>query len=175
MLGRMEDFARQLQMAERLSAITRQIGFSLWQLQELEGVSAQYFVLLAQAEKGMGIAAGRALVEKAQSKTFGTTIHQMAKSGLLTPELEVRFTNLLAERNWLIHKSRATSRSAIHSDSAMHELLLRVGAMAEESNRLLDEITVLVESFVRKHGITERHITETANRLLEQWHAADAT
>lgn len=162
-------------MAERLSAITQQIGFTLWQLQELEGVSAQYFVLLAQAEKGMGIAAGRALVEKAQSKTFGATIHQMAKAGLLTPELEVCFTNLLAERNWLVHKSRATSRSAVHNDSAMHELLLRVGVMAEESSKLLDEITTLIESFIQKHGITERHIAETANRLLERWHATDET
>lgn len=121
----------------------------------------------------MGIATGRALVEKAQRKTFGSTIHEMAKAGLLTPEREARLTNLLTERNWLVHKSRASSRNAIHNDSAMHKLLLRVGAMAEESNRLLDEIAALVESFVRKHGITERHITETANRLLEQWHATD--
>lgn len=37
----MEGFGLQLQMAERLSAITQQIGFTLWQLQELEGVCAQ--------------------------------------------------------------------------------------------------------------------------------------
>ena len=107
----MTPHTHQHQIANRLSAVTQTVGFALWQLQELEGASAQYFVLLAQAEKGMGLVAGAALIEKAQSKTFGATIHQIAKAGLLSPELETRFTNLLAERNWLVHSSRATSRS----------------------------------------------------------------
>jgi uncharacterized protein YutE (UPF0331/DUF86 family) len=171
----MDVFEHQLQMAERLAAITQQIGFTLWQLQELEGVTAQYFVLLAQAHKGIGLTAGNALVEKAQAKTFGTTIREIAKAGLLAPELEVRFSNLLAERNWLVHKSRASSRSAVHNDDAMHKLLLRVDAMAEESNALLSEVGKLSERFVKQHGVSDQQVENNANQLLEQWHTADAT
>ena len=174
-LGRMDAFEHQLQMAERLTAITQKIGFTLWQLQELEGVTAQYFVLLAQAQKGMGLAAGNSLVEKAQAKTFGTTIREFAKAGLLAPELEVRFSNLLVERNWLVHESRAGSRSAVYSDDAMHKLLFRIEAMAEESNALLSEIGRLVDLFVKQHGVSDRQVENYANQLLEQWHAADAT
>ena len=47
-----------MQEAERLKIITQRIGFALWQIQELEGVSAQYFVIVTQAKKGMGEAAG---------------------------------------------------------------------------------------------------------------------
>ena len=72
----MSPIMHQLQLADRLSAITQKVGFALWQLQELEGVSAQYFVLLVQAEKGMGLNEANALIEKAQHKTFGATIHQ---------------------------------------------------------------------------------------------------
>ena len=43
---------------KRLDKITRGIGFALWQIQELEGVTAEYFVLLAQAKKEMGLDAG---------------------------------------------------------------------------------------------------------------------
>ena len=42
----------QIQKAERLAAITQKVGFTLWQLQELEGATAVYFVLVAQARRG---------------------------------------------------------------------------------------------------------------------------
>jgi len=170
----MESFAHHLQKADRLAAITQRVGFALWQLQEMEGVAAQYFVLVAQATLGMGLAAGNALIEKAQSKTFGATIHKITKAGLLSSELELRFTNLLSERNWLVHKSRSISRNAIYSDTAMQKLILRLDAITNESNALLRELSALVEYHVRKHGVTEEYIEETANQLLEQWHTSDA-
>jgi hypothetical protein len=76
----MDTFEHQLQKADRLSAITQQIGFAIWQIQELEGVTAQYLVLLTQAKNGTGLAVGNKLVEKAQAKTFGATIHQVINS-----------------------------------------------------------------------------------------------
>lgn len=171
----MDAFEHQLQKADRLSAITQRIGFAIWQIQELEGVTAQYLVLLTQAKKGMGLAAGNELVEKAQAKTFGATIHQIAKAGLLAKELEDRFCRLLDERNWLVHKSRASSRSAVQNDAAMNKLLVRVDAMTEEANALLSEIGVLVDRFVKQHGVSDRHVQEYTIQLLEQWHSADAT
>ena len=170
----MKDLAHQLEKADRLAAITQRIGFALWQIQELEGVSAQYFVLVVQAKKGMGLAAGNALEEKAKKKTFGETVHQITKAGLLSSELETRFTNLLSERNWLVHRSRADSRSAIHSDPEMQRLIVRLDEMAEESLSLLREIGALSEAQVKKHGVSEEHINEKAKELLEQWHASDA-
>ena len=53
----MHDLAGQLAMADRLAAITQQVGFALWQLQALEGATAQYYVLIAQAVRGMGVEA----------------------------------------------------------------------------------------------------------------------
>jgi hypothetical protein len=43
-----------MQKANLFNDITQRIGFALWQIQERERFSAQYFVLLAQAKKGMG-------------------------------------------------------------------------------------------------------------------------
>ena len=172
----MSHIMHQLQLADRLSAITQKVGFALWQLQELEGVSAQYFVLLVQAEKGMGLNEANALIEKAQHKTFGATIHQLTRAGLLSLGLDTRFTNLLAERNWLVHKSRASSRSAIHSDTSMNKLISRLDAIADESLALIKEVAVLVDRFVKIHGgITEQQINEKTNQLLEEWHASDAS
>lgn len=173
-LVRMSPLAKQLANADRLVAVTQSIGFALWQLQELEGVTAGYFVLIAQAKKGMGLAEGNALVEKAQGKTFGATLHQIGKAGLVSPEIEERFANLLAERNWLVHRSRADSRSAIYSDNAMSSLLARLEAMADESLALLKFIDAETTAFVQSHGVSMDYVAKVSKQLLEQWHAADA-
>jgi hypothetical protein len=164
----------QLEKAGRLAVITQKVGFALWQIQELEGVSAQYFVLMVQAKKGMGLDAGNILEEKAKKKTFGATIHQMTKAGLLSSKLESRLTNLLTERNWLVHKSRADSRSAIHNDLEIQKLLFRLDEMADESLSILREIGGLSEAYVKKHGVTEEYIKEQAKNILEQWHSSDS-
>ncbi len=161
-------------MADRLSVITQRIGFALWQVQELEGVSARCFVLLVQARKGMGLPEGNALVEKAQARTFGLTIRQLTNAGLLSSEIGARFTALLGERNWLVHRSRADSRSAVHNDPALLVLVSRLNAIADEAVVLIKEISALAERFVRRHAISAQHIDQMAQQLLEEWHAADA-
>lgn len=161
------------QRADRLGTVAEHVGFVLWQLQELEGCAAQCFALLAQASQGMGRAAGDALVEKAQSKTFGATIKQLEKVALLTPDVAARFATLLEERNWLVHRSRADSRGAIHGDAAAQKLMLRLETIAEEALALLKVLGGMAESFARQNGVSKSYIDQESQRLLSQWHRAD--
>jgi len=173
MLDCIKELGEQLPQADRLTVVTQRVGFAIWQIQELENVAVTYFVLAAQATKGMGLAAGTALEDKAKKKTFGATIHRMVEAGLLTLALEERFRKLLSERNWLVHRSRATSRSAIHRQSGMKRLVARIDAMSDEALELIRDVGELAESYVKMHGVSEQYITETAERLLAQWHAED--
>lgn len=127
----------------------------LWQFQELESVAAQYFVLVVEADEGMGLAAGNILIEKAQKKTFGATLARLAKAGLVAPKLERRLNDLLAERNWLVHNSRGGSRNVAHHDAATMKLVVRLDGIAAETLALLKEIAELTEAFVKRHGVTE--------------------
>ena len=149
----MDPLAAHFDKAQRLSEITQRVGFTLWQLQELEGVATTYFVLLAEAKRGMGTDAGEILVAKAQGRTFGVTIRQLKTAGLLTAELEQRFRKLLSERNWLVHSSRADSRAAVHSNSEFGALLFRLDRIAEEALALLREIGGLTKRHVISHGV----------------------
>jgi hypothetical protein len=146
----------------------------LWQLQELEGVAAQYFVLVVQAKRGMGQAAGDILTEKALGKTFGATIHEMTKAGLLDIDIETRFSDLLTERNWLVHKSRSQSRSAIYNDATAAKLMSRLDEIANESLVLLRKVGARAERHVKVLGVTQQFIDTTAAELLRQWHESDA-
>jgi hypothetical protein len=150
----MDTLAHQLEKADRLAAVTQSVGFALWQLQELEGASAEYFVLLTQAKQGMGLEAGNALVEKAQAKTFGATLRQIAKAGLIPTEIESRFTKLLSERNWLVHRSRLDSRNVIYRAHAMRDLIARLEVIADEALALLKYIGAGITAFTQKHGVS---------------------
>lgn len=164
-----------LQRTERLAAVTQQVGFALWQLQALEAGAAQYVVLLVQATQGMGRTAGEALVEKAQGRTFGTTLQQLAKAKLLDDDLAPRFSRLLGERNWLVHRSRADSRGAIESDGAAQKLLRRIEAIADEAEALMGAIRTLAERFVRERGVSIQDIDAATQQLLQQWQNADVS
>jgi hypothetical protein len=95
----------------------------------------QYYVLVVHAKPGMGFEAGQALVDKAQSKTFGSTITQLAKAKQLPQEVEARFQTVLKERNWLVHGSRSSSRNAIHDDQACNLRMPATAGAAREPNR----------------------------------------
>lgn len=77
----MNEFMQHIQKANRLEEITQRIGFAIWQLQELEGVSARYFVLLGQAQKGMGEVSGNELVKKAEKKRLARLSRIFGKKG----------------------------------------------------------------------------------------------
>ena len=161
-------------MANRLSAITQQVGFTLWQLQELEGVCATYYVLVKEAALGMGEEAGDVLDQKAKEKTFGATIHKLTKAGLLTGDIEDRFKKLLSERNWLVHSSRTDSRTAVHHESHMATLIERLKSISDEALSLLKHVGVLTEEHVKQHGVSEEYIDKKSKEILEQWHSTDA-
>lgn len=160
--------------SDRLHAITQRVGFVLWQLQELEGSAARAFVLLAQATEGMGLVPALELVQKAQSKTFGATVRQFIKAGLLTSELEAEFASVLVDRNWLVHKSKAESRDAIYSDVAASVLIRRLDDIGKKSSKLLHSLGSMAETSAKRRGVTDQQIQTMTAELLEQWHRGGA-
>ncbi|NOS97930.1 MAG: hypothetical protein HOP25_05605 [Methylotenera sp.] len=166
----MRALEEQITKANRLQSITQKVGFALWQLQELEGVAAQYFVLIAQAKQGMGIEAGLELTGKALGKTFGLTITNLAKSNLLSNEIESKFQAILTERNWLVHNSRASSRNSIHDEVAYQKLMSKLDTLKEQTLLFLKEIEGHMQQYVEKHGVNLTQIDEIAARTIQEWH-----
>jgi hypothetical protein len=163
-------FEDEMARAERLTAITQRVGFALWQLQELESSSAQCFVLIGQAKRGMGEKAGQELLDAALSKTFGATVQRLNKAGILPDALSAKFGDLLQERNWLVHRSRAGSRDAIHSDEAAMKLIARLDQMVSEAGSLLTEMGNLAEQHVLSMGVSSAEIEARTEAMLDQWH-----
>lgn len=164
----------QLRTAARLNLVTQHVGFALWQLQQLETSSATFLVLLTQVRRGMGETAGNVLLKTAQDKTFGTTIVRMEKAGLLDPDVSAEFVRLLAERNWLVHRSRADGRGAVHGDDALEKLLQRLNKLADDATALLKKISMMTETFAVDHGVPKEFIDDQTQQMLKQWEQGDA-
>jgi len=162
-----------IERADRLYIATQRIGFALWQLQELEGVCATYFVLVAKAKPGIGLKAGARLAMKAKKRTLGATLRKLRKRDLVDWELGTRLEAILEERNWLVHRSAADSRGALHSVEGATELVARVDSISKESLALLNEVCQRVEQCVKRRGVAEEYISRTALELLARWHRAD--
>lgn len=161
--------------ARRLEFISQRIGFALWQLQELEGIAATYLVLTARATRGMGEVAGNALLEDALSKPFGRTVRDLKKAGTLPATLEDPTSRLLTERNWLVHRSRASSRSAVRREDHCVALVSRIEAIGEEALALMRQFGTLVEEFAKSNGVTSETIEVESVAILKRWHGGDAT
>ena len=162
-------------MADRLGEIFEKIGYALWQIQELEGALATYYVLVVLAEPGMGSEAGMALEEEEskKKKTLGQTIRQLRDANLLDTHLEANLRNLLKERNWLVHKSRAASRSAAHHDEAALALIARIDGMADQALALLRLVSAEIHQYVNGLGVSDEEISTKSIEILDQWHADD--
>lgn len=169
----MTNLQTQSENAGRLDAITKHIGFTLWQLQALEDATAQHYVLVALATRGMGIEAGKKLDESVKGNTFGKTIHALRKAGKMPEATEQRFLDLLKERNWLVHSSRATNRQAVYDDKACQSLLDRLEALAEESRLLLHEVGSASEKFVMGHGVSKQEVERLTHEVLNSWHSGE--
>jgi uncharacterized protein YutE (UPF0331/DUF86 family) len=167
--------AEYLEAAERLDVIAKRVGFALWQLQELENVAAQCFVLLAQAVPGMGEAAAAPLLDAARSKTFGQTCRLLVEAKLLSADLESALRKLLLERNWLVHDSRLTNRAAVHNDVAMRRLLKRVDAIPDAVSAVMPQLAALAQAHAARHGVSKEFIDQHTAALLAHWHLDDAT
>ena len=155
--------------SQRLGEICQAIGFTLLQLQTLEGSTAQFFVLVEQAIPQMGEEQGNALVVEAQKKTFGGSITRLAKANHLPENLLERFQALLKERNWLVHSSASDSRKAMANDAAYIGFHRRLEAIQDEVVALLKEVLALTEKFVLGHGISLEDIEAKLAETLRQW------
>lgn len=165
----MTDINSHLRASDRLGAIYKQLGLALWRFQELEGVVARYYVLVALASRGMGITQGLALERTIKGKTFGRTVSLLRDAKKIPSELIERLPAIVKERNWLIHSSLNTSRSAVYDDSHCNEFLKRMETMTAEAGTVIKLIGKSAEAYVLQAGVSPQEIDRLTKQTLESW------
>src|SRR5690348_13259845 len=115
-----------------LERITSRVGFTVWQLQQLEQTVQNYHVFVNKLSPEVARSEAEKMFEKAEGQTLGQLYRELSKTGepaALLPRLE----SLIKERNWLVHHSRLEDRTQLYSPEKLLALSKRIEAIADEA------------------------------------------
>lgn len=158
-----------LEAAERLAALMQQVGFALWQLQELENTAAGYIVVRLRNARGAGVERGAAISTEVERLPLGRLVSDLAQAGVVAPDLASRLKTLLDDRNWLVHRSRREHRGVLSSDAMFAGLLTRLEGIADRALALNKELASEMEEYVVGSGVSRDFIDREAERLARSW------
>jgi hypothetical protein len=145
------------------------VGFATWQLQELETTAAAYLTVRILAYRGIGIARGKVMLKEAESRTFGSLLTKLAKSGVIEKTLALKLGEILEERNWLVHRVRRENRAVLANAQQYDSLIERLEALADRSMELLNLLATDMERYVLHAGVDRTVIDAEADRLARSW------
>ncbi len=158
-----------IQKENRLAMIMKEFGFAVWQLQELEWALASLLVLRVKAKRGIGKDDMGNLFSAVEKRTFGSLLKELCATGVLKADFAKRLETILADRNWLIHRSRHESRGVLTSPVKFATLITKIRAISNEALFLLKHIGQIAEEYVIQSGVSMDFIDREAERLLIQW------
>lgn len=160
---------QQLQDAERLTILMYHYGFAIWQLQELENVLAIFFTMRVKSTKGMGEEAGNELLSHALKQTLGTTLKELNKAGVLETEFTNSLTDLLNDRNWLVHRARRETRGVVRNPGRAEHFLIRVNDITTRCEAMLNRIETESRAYAISQGVNQAEANTLALQIARSW------
>lgn len=148
------------------------IADSLLQLQACEAAVFAYFVL---AENDPPEQAGRQaaiLFDRREPRSLNQLLGGLHNRGISNEELEDRFTWLIEERHWLVHRSGYESQSALPLSERTLSLLARLERISSEAHALKIQFDHLVKQHLANNGLSAHEIDQKTDEAASLWLAA---
>lgn len=146
------------------------LGYAVWQLQVLEEALVTHHVLLYELERGRATRNDlRAAVEKRRGQTLGTLLKLPGFAQSLTQATRDRLAALLAERNWLMHRSRREVHVDMYTPAGAEAAVIRINAVGEDATTLMKDVQHATEARLVAKGMTKDVIDRNAAAVLSSW------
>ncbi|MGE0273714.1 MAG: hypothetical protein AB7M05_20995 [Alphaproteobacteria bacterium] len=117
---------------DRLQEFYTAVGAAVWHLQFLEDVLVTYVAArLKLGGRGAG-KVGLEVLDEQRQRTLGELVRDAKSGGILVGRIEEAF-EVLAERNWLIHRSMHEVSDGLYNDSSREAAISRVRTLADKS------------------------------------------
>ena len=104
------------------------------------------------------------LLKKQRFYTFGRAIKIAKEESLLPKPLENQLSNLLEERNWLIHESITNDKDNYKSDAFFNNLYERTKAITLKAQNLKISIELDLIEYSEKQGIDMFRVKNEMNK-----------
>ncbi|MCB4799555.1 hypothetical protein [Neotamlana laminarinivorans] len=104
------------------------------------------------------------LLKKQRFYTFGRAINIAKKEALIPESLMIELSDLLKERNWLIHESLIENKDEFLSDSFFKKLSKKTKDISLKANKLQIKIELDLIEYTEKKGIDLSEIKSKMNK-----------
>ena len=138
------------------------LGESLCAIQILED-ALSHSIVLKKTEPDQKKEADD-LLKKQRKYTLGMAINIIKKESLFPKPLEMELSNLLTERNWLIHKSITENKGDLKSDFYFNKLFNRIKALTLKAHKLQISIELDLIEYSEKKGIDMTNVKNAMNK-----------
>ncbi|MAU14140.1 hypothetical protein [Flagellimonas sp.] len=138
------------------------LGESLCAVQILED-ALSHSIVLKKTEPDQKNEADN-LLKKQRKYTLGLAINAIKKESLFPKALGFELSNLLTERNWLIHKSITENKDDLKSDSYFEKLIERIKAITSKAHKLQISIELDLIEYSEKKGIDMTKVKNAMNK-----------
>jgi hypothetical protein len=102
-------------------------------------------------------------LSKQQSLTFGTVVKLAAREGAFSDKLQKKLEDLLAERNWLVHKAMLDSQQG-NRIVIMEPILQRIKSIADNAEKLQQVLEWDLIDFAQSKGSNMSKVIEVMIR-----------
>lgn len=100
-------------------------------------------------------------------KTMGVFINEINQSYSLNDKIVEDLSKLLEKRNFLVHQYFKKNIFKVYSDTGRKEMLQFFTTFVDESIRIDLELNQYYQNYIKKLGITEDHIQELYDELIQ--------
>ena len=138
------------------------LGESLFAVQILED-ALSHLIVLKKTEPNQKSKADN-LLKKQRFYTFGRAIKIAKEESLLSKPLEIELSNLLKERNWLIHESITDDKNSFKSDYYFNKLFKKTKAITLKARKLQISIELNLIEYSEKKGIDMSKVKNEMNK-----------
>jgi len=141
------------------------VGEALWHVQHFEYSMAYYLATVLDLSKADAAQRTWELVDSTRKKTSGELLKRLRVKGVLSPEGDAALTELIRERNWLVHRLQEEDGDAVFGDETLSGLLLRIERLRKTALGAQKEFARLVLEWTKRQGVSQEQIDEVS--LLE--------
>ena len=104
--------------------------------------------------------------------TLGRLLETTREAVEIDDSLDVFLNRFLRERNWLVHRSWRTHREFLKDEQEFIDLAYRLSRLSADALEYNHVFAKIIESYVRKAGVTEKDLREISEEFTNVWRQA---
>jgi hypothetical protein len=156
----------------RFYEMQSRLGHALRHAQALERTLVVYLALVFDMPPHAAGTEASQLLESRSSNFLLRLGEELRLEYAPGPELESRLREFLAERNWLVHRSRHHLEEELSLPAQAQALTNRLELLVDEAQYLNQKLARLLEHRLLQRGLSGAEIQSRTREVVERWAAA---